>query len=97
MIEDKNIVYFTARIRSVAENVRDLSILISKFQNEWQNIDTTLPDNEEINENRSDYISNVTSTELQNLLTLLQTLKLTIDNDSSNTEKFCVRSPLSLE
>lgn len=97
MIEDKNIVYFTARIRSVAENVRDLSILISKFQNEWQTIDTTLPDNEEINENRTDYISNVTSTELQNLLTLLQTLKLTIDNDSLNTEKFCVRSALSLE
>lgn len=97
MIEDKNIVYFTARIRSVAENVRDLSILISKFQNEWQTIDTTLPDNEEINENRTDYISNVTSTELQNFLTLLETLKLAIDNDSINTEKFCVRSALSLE
>lgn len=97
MITDRSVVYFTARIRSVAENARDLSILISKFQNEWNNINVVLPPDEEIDEKRTDYVSNITSTDLNDFLNVLNTLNSDIQNDITKIEKLCVRSPLSLE
>lgn len=97
MITDRDIVYFTARIRSVAENARDLSILISKFQNEWSNLNITLPPDEEIDEKRTDYVPNITSTDLSDFLNILNSLKDTIQNDVQKIEKLCVRAPLSLE
>ena len=97
MITDRSVVYFTARIRSVAENARDLSILISKFQNEWINLNTSLPPDEEIEEKRKDYVPNITSTDLNEFLNILNTLNNDIQNDITKIEKLCVRAPISLE
>ena len=97
MITDRDIVYFTARIRSVAENARDLSILISKFQNEWTNLNVSLPPDEEIDEKRTDYVPNITSTDLNDFLNVLNTLNSDIQNNITKVDKLCVRSPLSLE